>query len=401
MCFLKKEEVRELKTREELQEALQFFKCNDCWLYPYANEIKAFGVSNHPLFNSEKREEIREECPSDDFDDSFEECVREAGLFLTVPDGSRFLTFPARYTALESIYDRSGTNCRIIRNVTDRKYTKALSAEERAEIIARGFRTSKEPVKLLISDGMVSFIGSEKYMILPYEDGVEMAERTLADIFETVEYKTGYVSHEFLSAEWVVESDETLSHQALMKQYGVLGRDDSVKYIFRFSSSNIGNAKMSGRMLVNAGGCLVPLGFPQSVWHLSTKAAKNEKLLDKDNGCSIKDLEYKFNHFLAASLKENEEVIEILGNTPVYHPDGCMQRLLAFCPSIPANLKAEAIDQAVFLGHCTAMDVYLGIAQIQGKMKNLRNLVQVTEEIAQLQAKDFALFDKPKKEDGE
>lgn len=391
--FLKENQIKPLCDRRELEEALEYYRTHDEWKILTAQEIKAFGISDYPLLNAGTKEEFGN-------DEVFDDCVKNAGIFLSFPSYERgemkYYTYAARDIAMNSVYNRSGTNCRIVRNVTDRKNTKALSAEERGEIINKGFTTSKEEVKMLISDERISFIGSEKYVILPYEKGIEAVESVLPLKFEEVEYRNGYISHEYLVAEYEIKDPEIESYKLMLKNLDL--NIDDISIIFRFSSSNVGDSKMSGRLLMRIHTNYIPIGTPQSVWHLSTKAVETSEKLNDRNGASIDNFRTKLQK-VGTVLQENEDLIEILGNTTISHPAGCLQRLLELCPSIPEKRREEAVEdmESNYPVTCMAIDVYLAAAGLLTDIKNLKTIIQATEEIAELQYKNFVLYDKERK----
>ena len=209
MCkFLKEEEIRILATRTELQEALDFYECHDKWIRVKANEVKAFGATNFPLFLSELKEKVTtcsEEC--------FDACIEDAGIFLTIPiaDEQTYRTYATRYTSLQSVYERSGTNCRMVRTIHSTKTQKALSAEQRGELIQLGYSTSSEEVLFYISDEMISYNGSKLYVVLPYKKGIAAVEEMATELGDLI-YKTGCISHEALFVQWYVKNGDTESH---------------------------------------------------------------------------------------------------------------------------------------------------------------------------------------------
>lgn len=371
MKFLNDYQIKDLDTRKELQDAVDFYKEHDVWIFPYAHEIQTFGVSDYPLFNGN----IRENVTSCD-DAALDECLKEAGLFLTVPtETSQYVTFATRSTALTSIYDRSGTNCRIVRTINSTPKMRALSAEERGEIINKGWKTSDEQVKMLISDEKISFVGSSKYVILPYDEGIRIAENVLDMIFDKKEYIRGHISHEFIVAEWEVSSAETEAYRIFLEEHHIVLPTQSVSFRFQFSSSNIGNAKMSGRILILVDGrFLAPLGLPSSVWHLKGHS----------EGCSLDVFETKL-FKIASSIQNNEDQIELLGNTDIYFPAGCLQHVLKLCPTIPKKLKDLAVENMKKVTSCNAVDIYFAVSELIEKMHGSRSLILATEEAAKLQ----------------
>lgn len=390
MCrFLKDDEVKKLRTEEELKKAVMFYDKNDRWETVTASSIRAFGVTDYPLFNNEIRERYKETVPARAFD----ECVQDAGIFLTIPYEKRcYRTYATRYTAMESIYERSGSSCRMVRTLSSHGMVKALPAEERGSLIDRGWRTSSEEVKVLISDEKVSFVGSQKYIILPYKDGLRAMKDMLRE-YEAVTYRSGYISHEYIMAEWYLESADTESHRLMLQELGLITEKTAVRYVVRFSSSNIGNSKMSARLSVSLEGEMIPVGKPKSVWHLSSKGVNCTDQLNDGNGCSISDFRYKLKS-LGASLKENEEIFEEMGNTWITYPETVLKKLFKLCPGIPKKIRDDILEHYRFRHPCTAVDLYFAVAKAQKKMDNRQMIIQVTEEIAQLQYVNYVRLDK-------
>lgn len=393
MRYLNEEEIKTLKTREALQEALDFYEKHDRWIRVPADTVKAFGVTDYPLFSGELKERLKETCPEECFD----RCVADAGIFLTIPvkEENEYKTFATRYTSLESVYERSGSNCRMVRTTNSHGAIKALPAERRGELINLGYTTSKEEILFLISDEMISYNGSRMYVILPYEEGVKAVEEVVSQVGD-LRYKTGFISHEYLVAEWYVENGDTEAHKLFLKDHKIVTDTDDVKYILRFSSSNIGNSRMAARMFCTVNGCALPIGLPQSVWHTTNKAVDSVNKLNKDNGASVEHFKHKL-QWIGASIKENEDLIEELGNTVIDMPQECVKNLLKkFCQTLPAKVKDEAVESCSLLPGCTAIDVYFAISDLQEKVdqRSMNKIVQITEEIAQLQFINFKAYDK-------
>ena len=107
-----------LKDEAELEKALKHYEDTDRWYFPRANEIYAKGVDNTPLFYGDYMRSISATCS----EELFEECVKSTGIFLKVPDTilkDGYNTFAVREIALESVLERAGVACRLMRTLTD------------------------------------------------------------------------------------------------------------------------------------------------------------------------------------------------------------------------------------------------------------------------------------------
>ena len=388
--------VKNLLTEKSFLEAATHYSNPDFWRFVYANEIRCFGVSNMPILaESIVEEKGMEKTVSPE---QFTECVRENGLFTAIPnaEGTAYETYAGRYTCHTSMYDRSGTACRMVTTIGSHGKITALSAEQRGEEVNRGWTTSSESIAVYIPDGKIGFFGSEKYVILPFTDGYYAVRNELDNSFPKAEYSEGQIDHEYIVGEWKLNSDEEEAYALLLEDIGAIKSGEETPFYLRFSSSNVGNAKMSVRLLVSVNGVKMPMGEPFSIWHHSGKAVVDKEKLNKDNGCEISDLKTKLT-WLGSLMKENEDIIEVLGNTDIEHPAGCLQHLLAECNTIPAKDKKKAIEDmdALYPDSCTAIDVYMMASSLIANGSSPRSIVNMTEEIAGLQFKNFKLYDKP------
>ena len=394
---LKDLEIRNLATEQEFKAACEHYSNPAFWHFVYANEIRCFGVSNMPILaETMLQEKHMEETVNNE---QFCECVAENGLFTAIPnmDGNAYETYAGRYTCHTSMYDRSGTACRMVKTISSKGKISALSAEERGEEVNRGWNTSAEKIAIYIPDGKISFFGSEKYVILPFIDGYNAVKEELAISYPDAEYTTGRIDHEYILGEWKLNASEEEEYALMLENIGAINQGEETPFYLRFSTSNVGNAKMSVRLMVSLNGIKIPLGKQYSIWHHSDKAVASENNLNNDNGCCISNLKAKLT-WLGSLMKENENIIEALGNTDINHPAGCLQHLLAEMNTISAKDKKKAIEdmQALYPNTCTAIDVYLMASSLAGSgTSSPRQVVNITEEVAELQFKNFTLYDKP------
>lgn len=391
------EAVMALTTEAEFKAAAEHYSNPSFWRFVYANELRCFGVSNMPIL---AQTIVQEKNMADTVSvEQFNECVAENGLFTAIPneEGTAYETYAGRYTCHTSMYDRSGTACRMVKTITSHGKITALSAEMRGEEVNRGWNTSAEKLSVYIPDGKISFFGSEKYVILPFIDGYNAIREELDLSYPDAEYANGKIDHEYIVGEWKLNAEEEESYALMLEGLGAIEPDEETPFYLRYSTSNVGNAKMSVRLLVKVNGVLIPLGKPYSIWHHSDKSVPNDSHLNNDNGCTIENLKTKLT-WLGKMMKENEDIIEALGNTDIEHPAGCLQHLLNETNTPSAKDKKKAIEdmQMLYPNTCTAVDVYLMASSLAAN-QNLspRQVVNITEEIAELQFKNFKLFDKP------
>ena len=372
-----------LKDEAELEKALKHYEDTDRWYFPRANEIYAKGVDNTPLFYGDYMRSISATCS----EELFEECVKSTGIFLKVPDTilkDGYNTFAVREIALESVLERAGVACRLMRTLTDTGCVKALDAEKRGGILDIGFRHSSEPIKVLVSDGKISIIGSSKYAILDYREGLEAAKREIEnqDDFDELSFRNALISHEGLIVRYDLTGSGPDSHKAAMEEANI----HAERYEFVWSSSHTKCSCMIGRMNLVVGGTSIPIGKPVKVRHMGSTSQKLMEAFRR--GVSR----------LGAALKENEDLIESLGNIIILHSKGCLTRVLERCNSIPASEKKAAIDAIPDIP-VTGMDVYLAAARAAEKVTGIQNTVSAMEEVAQIQYLNFSAMDKPVEKD--
>lgn len=392
------ESVANLVTEQAFLEACEHYSNPDFWKPVFANEMRCFGVSNMPILaKSIIEDKGMEETVSEEIFN--ENCggERANGLFTAVPtENGKYENYANRVISYPSLHERSGTACRMITTIKSSNYITALSAEERGEEVNRGWQTSSEPLKVYIPDGKISFYGSSVYVILPFIEGYDAVKEELTVSYPNHKYRGGQIDHSYIYGEWTLNSDEEESYALMLEELGAIKKGEKTPFTLRYSTSNVGNAKMSVRLLVEIGGTAIPLGKPQSIWHHNKKAVVEKEKLTADNGCSIEDFKTKLT-WLGNILKENEDIIENLGNTEIEHPTGCLQHILADMHTISAKDKKKALDdmQTLYPDKCTAIDVYLMLSSIVGfESRSPRTVVNMTEEIAEMQFRNFKLYDK-------
>ena len=355
--ILKKDlEVKVLSTEEDFKATCEYFSRDELWRKVKGNELHSIGYSDVPILAEQLIEESGVESM-----DAFLEGMSETGIFTQIPslDGSHMETYAGRYTSYVSMYNRSGTNCRMITTVMPKSKIAALSAEERGKEIDRGWSTTKENLSIYIVDSKISYFGSDKYVILSYLDGFNAVKDMLKEAYPKAEYITGQVSYEYIFGEWRLHADEEEIYKLLFKE---AGKDlENISFLLRYSSSNVGNAKMAARLFLEIDDFKTKLGWVGKIF------------------------------------KENEDLLKILAHTPILHPAGCLKQLLMECRLIPSIYRKTVIEEMdVEWGNnpCTALDVYSKASSVINFADTPTKIVLITEEIAELQFKNFLLYDK-------
>lgn len=393
--------VSALLSEESFKKACEHYSNPEFWHEVYADELRCFGVSNLPILSQQIREE--KEMEKTVSDTQFKEAVAGTGLFTALPstDG-KYDVYAGRYTCYTSMYDRSGTNCRMVTKLLSSNKITALSAEARGEEVNRGWNTSRELLSVYIPDGKISFFGSEKYKILPFIDGYNAVKHELQKSYPEHKYMEGQIDHEYIYGEWKLNAEEEEEYALRLEELKVIEEGEKTPFFLRYSTSNVGNAKMSARLMVSINDIQIPLGKPYSIWHHCDKAVEKKERLNHDNGCTIEDLQIKLT-WLGNLMKENEDLIESLGNTDIKHPAGCLQHLLEECNTISQKEKKQAIEdmQSLYPKECTAIDVYIMASSLAKTGKNPKAVVHITEEVAEMQFKNFKLYDKALKIDAD
>lgn len=102
---------------------------------------------------------------------------------------------------------------------------------------------------------------------------------------------------------------------------------------------------------------------------------------------------------LAMVFKENEDLVEKLGNTQIKHPGGCFLHIIDKNRSLRSGSEdlADELD-AEFPAGCTAIDVFLAlnkIVEVRNSRKELNptQLINLTETIAKLLLINYADYD--------
>lgn len=190
-------------------------------------------------------------------------------------------------------------------------------------------------------------------------------------------------SHEYLVLDYMLNDDIMEdSFISMLSEYGVSAK--TVKAGVRFSTSDVGNSCVTAAPFYDLDGARIRLGKPICLSH--------------DKGHSIEQF-IKMLNGLAMVFKENEDLVEKLGNTQIKHSGGCFLHIIDKNRSLRSGSEdlADELD-AEFPAGCTAIDVFLAlnkIVEVRNSRKELNptQLINLTETIAKLLLINYTDYD--------
>jgi len=245
--------------------------------------------------------------------------------FADLPIGENGMNVPCRITAgagWSSLCQRAGwanaQNLRPGKNGTH----KAVPSKRRVELVNEGLSYDDEKITVYAPDGVSRYFGSERYVILSYEEGISIVKDFISKNYTDAIFFGGEVSHEMVVARYLLNDDvEEASFSLILSD--LLGEDVTAKFLLLFSSGNTGDDTMQARLVLQitmSDGTegMIPFEGGAKIYHLSTRA-------HMISGKSVKGEPETFQEQLphiVDSVRDNELAIEKLGRTPLVHPEG-------------------------------------------------------------------------------
>ena len=420
--FTRDSEVRNLKTREDLQEYLDFRDKNDVWVEPYIDSCALVGLENNPLAILELKGRDDIVLDSSVSVDDLESCSQDMGWLLNFPMENKFVVYPVLYTGIDSVCQRAGISGRSIRNTEPKKYTKVMSPTRKAAIITEMFGLYTNKCKILVRDGKVPYMGSALYLPLSAKKGVETLEAELKEEYPNIRYMDGMVSHEYLLAEFDL-NDESMKEN-IKESLSVAGKSVStVSAGIRFVTSDVGTSMMRVSAYITIDGTKAVLGKPIGIRHDISKAVKKKEkseyeytnvITAEDGVVEIPKEETKeaeavemarFSEEIkkiGAVFRECEDQVETLGNTIVNNPAGCFQHIVLANKLLPLGLaKEKAKEIELAYPFCAgAIDIFFALNELveeanKKKAMTPTQYINVTESVAETLFWDYTLYDLP------
>lgn len=396
--FLSDLETKKISSRKELEEIMEYLK-KDKWIEPYINECAIVCLPENSLSNMELSEEyldsIGESCSEVILGDNTipvsNECDTKAcrnNLLLVLPNET-LMAYPTRYTAFRSICDRAGIKGSTIVNDEQKPLLDVLPMIEKASWLTRGFSLHKQGCKVLLREGKISAMLSSEYEVLPAWDILPDFEEELKKDHPEFDFSNGMLSHEYLLLDFML--NDPVMESGFMFTLLNAGMKDvkSVKAGVRFTTSDVGFSKVSAAPFYDVNGVRIRLGKPVEIRH--DKGNTKEEFLKKLQSIGM-------------LFKESEEQVELLGNTDIHYPAGCLQHILMDrkLNSLPKGLVDEMIESLTVNPSQgdTAIGIFLLINDIfekavATKQPNPTTYINMSEDIAKLLFLDYSAYDKP------
>lgn len=346
------DEVRSFRTREALEDYLQFRKEHDQWFIVRICETGVVGIENFPMT-------VSEECSKNSLnalDESVYECIEDGnGLFLTFPVNGKQEIYPTRLIAFTSICLRAGLSGYTISNFQSSKLRKVLPIIEKASWLSRGLSLNGAYSKILLRDEKVSAMLSEDYVVLPADELIAALEKELRKEHENLKFLFGEVSHEYLHVRYSLDDEDTDDRFSNLLQniryLNTDATDTSVKCGIGFATSDVGLSSAYAYPYFSISGLNVRFGETISMRH--------------DGKNSVEKFAEKLQN-LAGLFKEAEDAIEHLGNTDLTNVATVVRNVVDKYSFLPKKQAEEVIKEleANADPSGTAMDAYLALNDI-------------------------------------
>lgn len=384
MFFLGDYETKEICSKKELNEYFQFRKENDVNGNPYCMECHIIGVADAPLLFPTIRKEagMDEENMSDD---AMFEASKDNQIMLICPLEDKWQTYPVRYTAYPDILAMAGLQGRTMTLTEKRRAYNPLPAELKGQWLTTALHLNEQSTQVLVRDGKIEHFKGPTYQVLPEWDGSDALEDYLKVEFPQYKFSEGYVSHEMLSVLWDTCAEDGCN--SLKATFNDAGKNiESVRYLIRYSTSEVGNSAMRVTPIFNIDGTLIPFGSPVEVRH--------------DAGNSIDHIK-KSLPMMGTMIKEAEDAVENLGNTPIKHPGGCFTNIVDTITGLfskkEVEKKASELDMAYPTG-CDAIDIYLAMVELVDdtypSSKDIARYIKASEAVSKKMTVNYTFFDK-------
>lgn len=382
--YLGDNETISLASEKELHDYVDYREETDRWLHPLAMQLSVIGIPCMRAWFARAIEKVGDKL-KDVTDEEIEQTVQEYGFFVQFPnEDSNEEVRPLRWTALDSLLGRAGIDGSRLRRTKPSAKKEVMPPEIKASMITGSLIYNSETTSLLVRDGKVTNIGSEKYQVLSAKKGIDTLEGYLGTTHPKFAYQTGMVSHEYLVADYLINDDEMEQSFMFAMQQAGIDQIKEVKAGIRFTTSNVGTSKMRARLFLVINGSDVMFGKAIGEAH--------------ETGSSIEGFGSKLPQ-VDALFSEAEEKVEELGNTPIQFPGSCF-RYMAEKAGFSATFSAKkAEDISAKYSSATAIDIYLelnaSIEEALAGKKTAKNFVTFSENVASLLFVDFKAFDKP------
>lgn len=377
--FLEDHEEMTLSTREELQGLLDYREKNDVRVFPNVNECACVGIdvnTNKEMASDAAKMEVE----SNLFNTGLNSDTK---LLLVFPKEFAPVIYPVRYTAMVDIESRAGLFGRTIECTEPKPNSniQILPALLRGQFLSTGMSLNGNSSCILIRDGKVSAMKSHKYQVLTEKEMIEVLENHMRNDFPDFQYRSGTVSHAFLSCEYLFNATDM--EESLRYKLEELGKNvTSLRAGLLFTTSDVGSSSVAASPFVIIDGTQVRFGNRVAVRH--------------DYGNTPEDFAEVLKG-VAVSLTEAEDRIEELGNTEIKCPYACFMNIIDKfdLPKREAKAIASRLEVNYPCG-CDAIDIYISLNELVETKANtsVENILKMQENVGKLLYIDYTEYDK-------
>lgn len=366
--------------KEEMENFLKERDNTDKWVKLPMTAISVVGAENAPIVVNDiiARMENYEGTVEDAM-----QCMEETGLFVSFSDTTdegRIKSYPLRYTAVESLYDRAGLSGRTIRGVGDTEFV--LHPTVKADWLTTALNLYKRTeLQVLVREGKISTLRSSQYNVLKSSELFKEVYDFIKGHWDDPQFKGGVISHELAHADFSYGS--AMENQILKKKLKNAGIEcEKCSLSLQFYTSDTGNAAATLLPYIAIDGNLLPIGEGLRLVHshgASMDAWRNQVLARLDS-------------FPRTTINK----IDSLGAIKIENPAGCL-RFTACDLGLPKrnSLKVAADFEAMYTDGCTALDVYYKLFEItqMTQRKTEADKLKANELIARSLFTDFKAND--------
>jgi len=363
MKFLKETEEKVLETREDLGAYLDSIK-DDVWDNPFVRDCACVSIDPAtpilwPLYNNELsyiKHGIKQTVkPLDLEDENVRECIESGtGVFFIYPAKTREV-LPSYTRAFIGMCQRAGDECATMTRFEAKPTKSVLPIGEKVKRLTNDFELSSERCIVLKRWGKVMAVHSQFYVPLPMNDLISILEDTIGGDHPEYEFADGIVNNDYLMANYNINDE--MMEESFRLSLNDAGRDvKSVKAGISFISSDTASSAVRASCFYDVDGVRITLGKPVYIAH------KGEADMNK--------VRSEFSN-LGSVFKENEELIENLGNIEINDVGGVILKIKEKYSFMPKDLTEKVALE--YKGAGTAIDVYLALNELIQLMNSTLN----------------------------
>lgn len=373
MIFLNDYEEKKFKTREELQDYLDFRKENDIWCQPAVNETSVIGLG---IGGSEESTEL-DTIP----DDVLKSAYENNRLIYCFPYNFAPTVYPIRYTAFPDICSRAGLKGRTIESFTARNNISVLDPVLKACFLSTGLSLNANECNILIRDEKVACCKSHEYKIFHEYELIDLAEKEFLSTWSNFSFDYSTVSHEYLTVSYLLNATDM--EESFCYKLDAMGiGTEKISAGISISTSDVGNSSVSISPFYIINGVKTMLGTSMKVRH--------------DKGNTLDDVKNCLSS-TAMVFREAEDEIERLGNNDLLYPIDCFLNILEDL-NLPKTYADDVILNLETLTDPTALDVYIALNDLverHCKMTeaSIKTTIDMSEAVAKLLKSDFSKYD--------